>query len=63
MSRATVETTQRSRSGVKIAVRVPGSQEEKPQSGLAHAVLFTYDNVQQRDYHIDTIVIDGIAAI
>ncbi len=35
-----VEIQQQERSGVKIAVRVRGSEDEKPQSVLAHAVQF-----------------------
>ncbi len=35
-----VEIRQQECSGVKIAVRVLGSEDEKPQSGLAHAVQF-----------------------
>ncbi len=41
-SRSIAATMAHARSGVKIAVRVRGSEDEKPQSGLAHAVQFAY---------------------
>ena len=48
-----VEIPLRTRSGVKIAVRAIGSEEEKPQSGLAHAVQFLVRNAPEiRSKHL-----------
>ncbi len=43
-----VEIPQQARSGVKIAARVLGTEEEKPQSGLAHAVQLLVRNAPER---------------